>query len=137
MLKIVFIASAILCVIVLFLKFSWAKWIFLIGSACCAFSLIVLNLNNFGYALDPEKIGPIKKFNRKKESNNMKHAQTIIGKRVRVIIGNEMPVEDDENTIVGQDTNLAVSPEELQGKTIIGEKIEMHIGDVKKKDTDR
>jgi len=56
MLKTVFVSSAICSVVLLlFLKLSWLKWIFLPVSIVCVISLIILNFNNFGYALHPKK----------------------------------------------------------------------------------
>ena len=55
----------------------------------------------------------------------------IIGKRIRLVIGNEVPKEDDEDsTVVGQDTLVHVRPEEIEeGTQVVGEQITLIIGD--------
>jgi hypothetical protein len=55
----------------------------------------------------------------------------IIGKRVRLVIGNEVPKEEDEDsTVIGQDTLTHVRPEEIEeGTQVVGEQITLIIGD--------
>jgi len=62
-------------------------------------------------------------------SNNK--PKRIIGKRVRLVIGNEVPKEGDEDsTFVGQDTLVHVRPEEIEeGTQVVGEQITLIIGD--------
>ena len=56
----------------------------------------------------------------------------IIGKRVRLVIGGEVPKEDDNSTVVGQDTLVHVRPEQLEKDTqVIGEQVTLVIGDSK------
>ncbi len=52
----------------------------------------------------------------------------FIGKRVRLQIGGE-PTKDDKNKVIGQDTNVYVSANDLKNyDSIIGEKVELVIG---------
>ena len=54
----------------------------------------------------------------------------IIGKRVRLVIGNEVPKEDEDSTVVGQDTLVHVRPEQLEeGTQVVGEQVTLVIGD--------
>ena len=54
----------------------------------------------------------------------------IIGKRVRLVIGDEVPTEDENSTVVGQDTLVHVRPEQLEEDTyVVGEQITLVIGD--------
>ena len=55
----------------------------------------------------------------------------IIGKRVRLVIGNEVPENDDEDsTVVGQDTLVHVRPEQLEeGTQVVGEQVTLIVGD--------
>jgi len=56
----------------------------------------------------------------------------IIGKRVRVVIGEEVPKEDNNSTVVGEDTLVHVRPEELEeGTQVVGEQVTLVIGDPK------
>jgi hypothetical protein len=56
----------------------------------------------------------------------------IIGKRIRLVIGEEIPRENDNSTVVGQDTLVHVRPEELEkGTQVIGEQVTLVIGDSK------
>lgn len=56
----------------------------------------------------------------------------IIGKRVRVVIGDEIPKEDDNSTVLGQDTLVHVRPEELEKDTqVIGEQVTLVVGSSK------
>lgn len=53
----------------------------------------------------------------------------IIGKRVRVIVGDKAHFEDDEDVIVlGEDTTLIIGKEEAKDATIIGEQIYVQLG---------
>jgi len=53
----------------------------------------------------------------------------IIGSRVRVSIGDNPHFNDDEDVeVLGEDTTVMVSPEEAQGKTIIGKQVTVSIG---------
>jgi len=61
-------------------------------------------------------------------SDEMK-PKRIIGKRVRVVIGDEIPKEDDDSTVLGQDTLVHVRPEELEkGTQVIGEQVTLVVG---------
>jgi len=63
---------------------------------------------------------------------NQKKPKKIIGKRIRLVIGEEIPKEDDSTSIVGQDTLLHVRPEEIEENTqIIGEQVSLVVGDSK------
>jgi len=55
----------------------------------------------------------------------------IIGKRIRVVIGEEIPKNDENNsTVVGEDTLVHVRPEELEeGTQVVGEQVTLVIGD--------
>ena len=54
----------------------------------------------------------------------------IIGKRVCLVIGNEVPKEDENSTVVGQDTLVHVRPEQLEeGTQVVGEQVTLVIGD--------
>ena len=55
----------------------------------------------------------------------------IIGKRIRLVIGNEVPKNDEDNsTVVGEDTLVHVRPEELEeGTQVVGEQVTVVIGD--------
>ena len=55
----------------------------------------------------------------------------IIGKRIRVVIGEEVPKKDEDNsTVVGEDTLVHVRPEELgEGTQVVGEQVTLVIGD--------
>ena len=54
----------------------------------------------------------------------------IIGKRVRLVIGEEVPKQDDDSTVVGEDTLVHVRPEELEeGTQVVGEQITLIVGD--------
>jgi hypothetical protein len=54
----------------------------------------------------------------------------IIGKRVRVVIGDSAPQEDDNSTVLGEDTLVHVRPEELEeGAHVIGEQVTVVVGD--------
>ena len=56
----------------------------------------------------------------------------IIGKRVRLVIGDEVPKEDEDSTFVGQDTLVHVRPEQLEeGTQVVGEQVTLVIGDSK------
>jgi hypothetical protein len=56
----------------------------------------------------------------------------IIGKRTRVVVGEEVPKEDDDSTVLGEDTLVHVRPEELEeGTQVIGEQVTLVIGDPK------
>ncbi len=56
----------------------------------------------------------------------------IIGKRVRVVIGEEVPKEDDNTTVLGEDTLVHVRPEELEeGTQVVGEQITLVVGNSK------
>ena len=53
----------------------------------------------------------------------------IIGKRIRPVIGDEVPKEDENSTVVGQDTLVHVRPEELEeGTQVVGEQVTLVIG---------
>jgi hypothetical protein len=53
----------------------------------------------------------------------------IIGKRVRLVIGDEVPKEDENSTVVGQDTLVHVKPEQLEeGTQVVGEQVTLVIG---------
>jgi len=52
----------------------------------------------------------------------------FIGKRVRLTIGNTPPPKD-ENVIIGEDTDVHITPEEAaKYQNITGEKVEVRIG---------
>ena len=54
----------------------------------------------------------------------------IIGKRVRLVIGEEVPKEDNNSTVIGEDTLVHVRPEELEeGTQVVGEQVTLVIGD--------
>jgi hypothetical protein len=56
----------------------------------------------------------------------------IIGKRIRVVIGEEVLKEDDDSTVLGEDTLVHVRPEELEeGTQVIGEQVSLVIGNPK------
>ena len=63
-------------------------------------------------------------------SDNSK-PKRIIGKRIRVVIGEEVPKKDEDNsTVVGEDTLVHVRPEELEeGTQVVGEQVTLVIGD--------
>ena len=65
--------------------------------------------------------------------SNQKKPRKIIGKRVRLVIGEKIPKEEDDSTsIIGQDTLLHVRPEEIEEDTqIIGEQVWLVVGNSK------
>lgn len=54
----------------------------------------------------------------------------IIGTRVRVGIGDNIEFEDDDATVIGQDTTLRVSKEEAKNADVVGMKVEVAVGSV-------
>ena len=63
--------------------------------------------------------------------SNTKKKKTIIGKRVRVVVGNTTQFKDNNNVVIlGEDTTLVVSSEEAkEAERIVGEEIIVHVGD--------
>jgi len=56
----------------------------------------------------------------------------IIGKRIRLVIGEEVPKEDNNSTVLGEDTLVHVRPEQLEeGTQVVGEQVTLVIGDSK------
>jgi len=56
----------------------------------------------------------------------------IIGKRIRLVIGEEVPKENDTSTVLGEDTLVHVRPEELEeGTQVVGEQITLVVGNSK------
>jgi hypothetical protein len=54
----------------------------------------------------------------------------FIGKRVRLIIGEDEPPKDDPGTIIGQDTTVHVKPEDLKKYgNVVGEEVILQVGD--------
>ena len=58
-------------------------------------------------------------------------SKKLIGKRVRLHIGNKPPEDDDPDTIIGEDTTVHVTPDELHKyDKIVGEEVTLMIGDI-------
>jgi len=57
----------------------------------------------------------------------------LIGKRIRVVVGDKIPEDKHKNAIIGDDNLVHVTSKEAKNyDNIIGEKIEVSIGDIDK-----
>ncbi len=57
-------------------------------------------------------------------------AKKLIGKRVRLVLGGDIPA-DDPDTVIGQDTTVHVPSNELHKyEKIVGEEVSLRVGDI-------